>query len=316
MAQKATTQILCSSDALSRAATELLAKRDRLTKNAILNTLAAAIAGPGHDWGFIKNAPDGQFIQNGLELPRATPDLAGETVWTVFYDEREDWARSPIVFPTREAALAHVAEDHAWWKSKEHPFDVVMKNLEEEGHHLFAPDADFDDEAYDNAQPFSITIEESTIQPDAIYTPGPAYAEPEAAEDILVLFEREGPMSILGHQGTDGVVMFEDQASLERHCAAHFIELDADPDLRVYTAQNCRLTAHFEPQAWVRNYAMAVDAEGDTEWIVEVDELRIENSDLDYLQVSRHAPKWVRDWTGPFTICLEIEPLPGAVDGL
>lgn len=59
----ASTIITTNSNALSRAADAILARGDTPSKNAILNALAAAIAGPGHDWGFIKNAPTGSFIQ-------------------------------------------------------------------------------------------------------------------------------------------------------------------------------------------------------------------------------------------------------------
>lgn len=72
------------------------------------------------------------------------------------------------------------------------------------------------------------------------------------------------------------------------------------------------IIATFTPQAWVRDTAMEVDPEGDITWIVDPDEMEpgMEVSDShesDQLRSSRHAPAWVRDWSGPFYITVEID---------
>jgi hypothetical protein len=83
-----------------------------------------------------------------------------------------------------------------------------------------------------------------------------------------------------------------------------------------------RFTAHFTPEAWQRDYAVEVDPEGPREW--DCTAYALEH--LDYLAQMRQAhggnldspegvldghdrfkadpaaPKWVRDWHGPYTI--------------
>lgn len=82
-----------------------------------------------------------------------------------------------------------------------------------------------------------------------------------------------------------------------------------------------RILARFEGQAWVNDYALPVDPEGDTEWDAtegfadlpvdyqtwmraqmyeSTDGEVVDNDDL--LQSDPNAPRWVRDWHGPFTI--------------
>lgn len=73
-----------------------------------------------------------------------------------------------------------------------------------------------------------------------------------------------------------------------------------------------RYVAHFQPEAWVNNYAIAVDDEGEDTWDVtdavaaiwdepfDLDETRTDDDDV--LKTHPGAPAWVRDWSGPFTI--------------
>lgn len=79
--------------------------------------------------------------------------------------------------------------------------------------------------------------------------------------------------------------------------------------------------AHFEPQVWLNDYAMTVDAQGEQTWdctvFIEADaELKAEVDEAiadeghfldrdDVLMGDEAAPQWVRDWSGPFTITVE-----------
>lgn len=79
-------------------------------------------------------------------------------------------------------------------------------------------------------------------------------------------------------------------------------------------------TARFVPQAWVNDYAVDVDPEGDTEWDC-TEAVReylnphgglrktfrlmtggeyLDNDDI--LHSDPAAPEWVREWRGPFSI--------------
>lgn len=154
------TRILCNADALSRAA-EAIATSDRhLSKNAVLKMLATAIAGPGHDWGKLKNAPDGQFAQPGLAPATTAPqaDMAADGCWLIFFDERDDWSRAHDIYETREDALAGIASLRSVWQSEDHPFETVMSALEmSDTYHFDDPetllgDPDDDDDDYQPAQ--------------------------------------------------------------------------------------------------------------------------------------------------------------------
>jgi hypothetical protein len=66
---------------------------------------------------------------------------------------------------------------------------------------------------------------------------------------------------------------------------------------------------HFQPQAWVNDYAINVDDEGEDTW--EVSERTAEqieaaldrdDHDWDFVRWDSRAPSWVRSWTGPFYI--------------
>ena len=65
------------------------------------------------------------------------------------------------------------------------------------------------------------------------------------------------------------------------------------------------VTIRFRPQAWIGDYAVDVDAEGPTEFEVPVEEVKdIEprSYDADLLREHDNAPKWVKDWQGPFEV--------------
>jgi hypothetical protein len=88
-------------------------------------------------------------------------------------------------------------------------------------------------------------------------------------------------------------------------------------------------TATFQPEAWVRDQAIPVDAEGPTEWdctaFVDADTLLYLNGcgerrhesltdfdgvldNDDVFKRDPGAPAWIRDWHGPFTIRVRLQP--------
>lgn len=83
--------------------------------------------------------------------------------------------------------------------------------------------------------------------------------------------------------------------------------------------------ARFVPQAWINDYAVDVDPEGDTEWDATaefgqmpadyradlLEELRSEDEvidNYDWLKSDPNAPEWVREWSGPFSIWVRLDP--------
>jgi len=62
--------------------------------------------------------------------------------------------------------------------------------------------------------------------------------------------------------------------------------------------------ARFHPQAWVNDYAITVDPEGEVEWEVgeEAASLTDDSYESDDLRFHPNAPDWVKDWSGPFYI--------------
>lgn len=76
-----------------------------------------------------------------------------------------------------------------------------------------------------------------------------------------------------------------------------------------------RYRAVFTPQAWINDYAVTVDAQGETEFDVtaEIQERlaagkEIPDSDTwesDDLISAKTAPEWIRNWSGPFYITVE-----------
>jgi len=94
-------------------------------------------------------------------------------------------------------------------------------------------------------------------------------------------------------------------------------------------AKPCRrYRATFDPQAWINDYAVSVDPEGETAWdctafvtsppdrldgfgeaavlaAIEADGYFLDRDDV--LKDDPAAPEWVREWAGPFTITVEVE---------
>jgi len=64
------------------------------------------------------------------------------------------------------------------------------------------------------------------------------------------------------------------------------------------------MKARFHPQAWVDDYAMAVDTEGPIEWEVGAvpDTMQDDEYESDDLRFHENAPAWVKNWSGPFYI--------------
>ena len=64
-------------------------------------------------------------------------------------------------------------------------------------------------------------------------------------------------------------------------------------------------TVVFHPQAWVNDYAVSVDPEGETRFGVEdsaVVGLESDSDRSDRLQRHPNAPEWIKAWDGPFWI--------------
>lgn len=84
-----------------------------------------------------------------------------------------------------------------------------------------------------------------------------------------------------------------------------------------------KILAHFTPEAWVNDYAIEVDAQGDREWDATSAALALKADDLDALLAGigrwdevtdfedlkdePNAPEWVRNWHGPFTLRLRFQ---------
>lgn len=71
------------------------------------------------------------------------------------------------------------------------------------------------------------------------------------------------------------------------------------------------MKVHFQPEAWINDYAVEVDDEGPDTWKVSTEMAeRIldainDGSDLDFVRdEDPNAPEWIRQWAGPFTITI------------
>lgn len=389
----ASTKITTNTDSLSRAADAILARGPNPSKNAILNALAAAIAGPGHDWGAIKRTPTGHFVQNGLALDQSAPEIARPYI--VIFDEREDWCRDPEGFETREDALAYIAQsnflagperdaalallatqnrvtiplDEAEYEACESPASIEI-------HHLKIPSVTLNAKAVEGPgipAPWILEIsrKEGHDDPARAFASQPLALEavrklllrdPEPSHPIDHVLETlrrcgeydfapegepsEAPDEDAWHEANDAAwritlsqqpaetapvstllwincpIALKEQRLDREYCLFADIEdrervarkhgLDADPKYRgwredVIALSDCAVTADFLAQAWVHDWALAVDPEGDTSWTIDPDEIDPRQRDFDYLQNSRHAPAWVRNWNGPFEITLSFE---------
>jgi hypothetical protein len=77
-------------------------------------------------------------------------------------------------------------------------------------------------------------------------------------------------------------------------------------------ANGPKVMAEFTPQAWVGDHAMSVDPEGDTVSDVTAEivamgrqkasELEDNQYNSDDLRHTHNAPKWIQDWSGPFSV--------------
>lgn len=75
-----------------------------------------------------------------------------------------------------------------------------------------------------------------------------------------------------------------------------------------------RIIAHFLPQAWINDVAVAVDPEGPTSFDVtnlldawSDDEPRDPQRDEELLRLSSAAPDWIRNWNGPYELRLSLD---------
>ena len=297
----ASTVITTNAKTLSRVADALIAHGAGLSKNTILNTLSAAITGPGHDWGYLKNAP-GAYVQAGLQEPevQTEEDQPSKTVWVLQYDERDTWSRGPMIFATKDIALRHVSADHSWWGHPDHPYEDVMAKLADIGEYTFEPEDDGEEYS-----PYMISLHEISIF-DGPLKPSETQDVPDAPRasnsDLVFYGGFTGDLS----QSYDwDTLVFENEAALLSYAKKHQLDT-AVPEWRnqAVSAQDCKITAEFQPEVWIHDQATVVDCEGPQDWPVEADELDLAQPDLDYLKTSRKAPRWVRDWSGPFTISL------------
>ena len=70
-------------------------------------------------------------------------------------------------------------------------------------------------------------------------------------------------------------------------------------------AKHIRCT--FRPQAWQHDYAVDVDPEGPTTWIMNapIPLPKPHSYDSDTLRDDPAAPQWCREWSGPFEVEFE-----------
>lgn len=406
------TIITTNSDALSRAASAIASRDKKPSKNAILNDMATAIAGPGKDWGFIKNAPDGTYVQPGIEVPKVQGDASQTTLFAVVMDEREDWSREPSVYASRAELIAGLAndyrdllqgintdiaaaaekvadaggitwpEDEAEYEAAENPgsltiyeykvtaptagpavwcleidskddfswstrlfsskaaalaalamhrkffeadsnidFDEVMRALDAHGEFDSSPnedmlsDVDADHDEYfdrlDSAVRFSIReaqIEGLEVGRIVTTTDPSIEAERRDAKCEYVYLAGHHDGQYDGNNRDEGT-FFKSQEAAEAW--AREIGLNDDPDYHwrddLYYARDCVITAEFLPQAWVNDYGVEADPEGDTVWQVYAHEIELDQPDLDHLHTSLNAPDWVKDWNGPFEVYITVE---------
>lgn len=119
---------------------------------------------------------------------------------------------------------------------------------------------------------------------------------------------KEASAHVERRAGTVSIV-FEGSAGVaEATSATNWIAATAD--LLTPAEGRERIHARFTPEAWVNDYAMEVDAQGDRRIDVTYEMLLlgfetasgIDSGDADHLQEAVRAPEWIRRWNGPFTI--------------
>ena len=74
------------------------------------------------------------------------------------------------------------------------------------------------------------------------------------------------------------------------------------------------ITATFHPQAWIDDYAVEVDPEGETEFdaterVLELLTMTLADDEYRSDEIRAAGPDWVKEWNGPFYIevCKEVE---------
>lgn len=127
-------------------------------------------------------------------------------------------------------------------------------------------------------------------------------------------------------KAADGhVLVTEDDVMGDRHTIHALIPFDRVPKIAIdfddwkiqiarilMPADGPRVIAHFQPQAWVKDYAIDVDASGETEWditaeIIAMDpekaqDIKDDSDESDAFTGSKSAPAFVRDWSGPYHV--------------
>ena len=107
--------------------------------------------------------------------------------------------------------------------------------------------------------------------------------------------------------------VYEDLLALHDHDSGemlenNFFDLPTDQQmeiLREYPKFRPTIGVEFTAQTWVNDYALEVDALGETTWEVEYkDVIGIEpdSYEADHLRYDQNAPEWVKKWSGPFRI--------------
>ena len=70
------------------------------------------------------------------------------------------------------------------------------------------------------------------------------------------------------------------------------------------------MRVHFQPQAWMDDYAIEVDDQGEDIWDVTDETAALvrrafedySGGDLDFAREDDNAPQWIADWAGPYNI--------------
>lgn len=301
------TLLTTNTDAISRAADAIVKRKGPLTKNAVLNSFSAAIAGPGKDWGFLKNAPSDHFIQPGLSSAfAAKPENPEHEIWILEFDSKEDFSIGARLYPSKQAAIdGAVKLRESFWNHKHHPVNEVVAALQAHGLYDSTPEGDVED-GEDEDDWFDRTDLAIQISVRRIHV------EDEASSEAPTPTKEEVPQSSIiigpdihsdGEQGLDEGMIFKDEQDLREWAALNNLEIAEDyRQSGFYPASEFEFTADFRAEVWLNDQTLSVDPQGDTAWIVLPHELQPRESDLDYLKHSTNAPEWVREWAGPFEI--------------
>jgi hypothetical protein len=88
--------------------------------------------------------------------------------------------------------------------------------------------------------------------------------------------------------------------------------LDADADAAVENPSAPCVTLLFRPQAWINDHAVSVDSEHPDRWTVPLPLLlsrfpaeqdwHEHGEDRDAMRLEGNAPRWIREWSGPFEV--------------